>query len=157
MKKKVIILSIIFLMIDILSKIVIDNFLSLNESIIIINNFFRITKAYNYGASWSILSGYQFILILVSIIALILLVIYSKNFTFNNRNNIAFSMLYAGILGNLLNRIFLGYVIDFFDFKIFNYDYPIFNMADIFIVISTFLIIIAILKKEDENGISSKR
>ena len=144
-------------MIDILSKIVIDNFLSLNESIIIINNFFRITKAYNYGASWSILSGYQLILILVSIIALILLVIYSKIFTFNNRNNIAFSMLYAGILGNLLNRIFLGYVIDFFDFKIFNYDYPIFNMADIFIVISTFLIIIAILKKEDENGISSKR
>ena len=56
---------------------------------------------------------------------------------------------FLGIIGNLLNRLIYGYVIDFLDFKIFNYDFPVFNCADIAIVLGIFLIIIAIWKKED--------
>jgi signal peptidase II len=156
MKKKIIFKSIIFLIIDIISKILIDNFLTLSKSITIIKNFFNITKVYNYGASWSILSGYRFILIIISFAVLFILYNYQQKFKNNKRNIVAFSLLYGGITGNLLNRLFLGYVIDFLDFKIFSYDYPIFNFADAFIVIGTILLIIAIIKKEDNNEISSK-
>ena len=156
MKKKIIIFSCIFFVLDMLSKFTIDNFLGFNKSIVIINNFFKLTKVYNYGASFSILTGYQTILIILAIIILGLLFVYQNRFKINTRNTLAFSLLYAGIIGNLINRIFLGYVIDFFDFKIFNYNYPVFNLADIFIVIGMFLMIYAIYKKEDENENSSR-
>ena len=68
----------------------------------------------------------------------------------------AFGLLYGGIIGNLIDRMLYGYVIDFLDFKIFNFNYPVFNIADIGIVIGILLLIIAIFKKEDECGNSSK-
>ena len=151
MKKKIILGSVIFLIIDIISKFLIDNYLNLAESYVIINNFFNITKVYNYGASWSILTGQRIILILISFIILGILIYYLKKFKENKRNILAFSLLFGGIVGNLINRMFLGYVIDFLDFYIFNYDYPVFNFADVCIVIGIVLLIIAIYKKEDTN------
>lgn len=156
MKKKNIILTTIFLLLDIVSKLLIDNYLELNESYPIINNFFYITKVYNEGASWSIMWGMRILLIIISILVLIGLLYYQKKFILNNRNIISFSLLYSGIIGNLLNRVIHGYVIDFLDFRILSYDYPVFNIADICIVIGIFLLIIAIIKKEDEYGNSSK-
>ena len=156
MKKKIIIFTFIFLIIDIISKLIIDNNFILNKSLSIIPNFFYITKVYNEGASWSIMWGMQIVLIIISIIVLICLIYYQRKFILNNRNIIAFSLVYSGIIGNLLNRIVYGYVIDFLDFKIFSYDYPVFNIADTCIVLGIILLIIAIIKKEDENGISSK-
>ena len=156
MKKKIIIFTFIFLIIDIISKLIIDNNFILNKSLSIIPNFFYITKVYNEGASWSIMWGMQIVLIIISIIVLICLIYYQRKFILNNRNIIAFSLVYSGIIGNLLNRIVYGYVIDFLDFKILNYDYPVFNIADTCIVLGIILLIIAIIKKEDENGISSK-
>lgn len=156
MKKKNIFLAIIFLLIDIISKLLTDKYVMLDKSYKIINNFFYITKVYNEGASWSIMWGMRLILIIISIVILACIIVYQKRFKDNIRNNIAFSLLYAGIIGNLLDRVINGYVIDFLDFKIFNYDYPVFNFADIFIVIGIFLLCISIIKKEDENEISSR-
>ena len=87
---------------------------------------------------------------------LALLVYYQTKFVLNNRNILAFGILYGGIIGNLIDRIFYGRVIDFLDFTIFGYDFPVFNFADICIVSGIFLIIIAIYKKEDINEVSSK-
>ncbi len=150
MKKRILILAIIFFVIDILLKLLIDFNMSLDKSIILIPHFFNLTKVYNYGASWSFLSGYNILLIIITIIMLIILYNYQKRFKENIRNTIAFSLLYGGIWGNLLNRLVYGYVIDFLDFKIFGYDFPIFNFADIWIVLGILLLFIAILKKEDE-------
>ena len=59
-------------------------------------------------------------------------------------------MVIAGALGNLIDRLRLGYVIDFLDFKIFGYDFPVFNVADCLITIGCFfLIIISLLEKSD--------
>lgn len=156
MKKGNVILTIIFLFIDVISKLLIDKYLVLNISYKIINNFFYITKAYNEGASWSIMWGMRLLLIVITIVILIGIIFYQKKFKINKRNILAFSLLYAGIIGNLIDRIFYGHVIDFLDFKIFNYDYPVFNVADICIVLGICLIIIAIIKKEDENEVSSR-
>ena len=156
MNKKILCLSIIFLSIDLLSKYLIDKFFTLLKSITIINKFFYLTKVYNDGASWSILKGQKIILILITFIFLTVLIIYQKKFKENKRNILAFSLLYGGIIGNLIERIKNGYVIDFLDFYLFNYNYPVFNLADIFIVIGILLLIIAIYKKEDVNDCSSK-
>lgn len=156
MKKKIAILSILLLIIDIITKYLIDINFNLLETKEIIPNFFSITKVYNYGASWNILSGFRFLLIVISIIIIIALVLYQKKFKINTRNIIGFSLLYGGIMGNLVNRIFNGYVIDFLDFFILGYDYPVFNFADICIVCGIILLGIAIIKKEDINEDSSR-
>ena len=157
MKPKILLLSSLFFIIDFITKLVVDFKLELMSSIKIINKFFYLTKVYNYGASWSFLSGYQFILIIITILMLVILYFYQKKFKENKRNMLAFSLLYGGIFGNLINRVFFGYVIDFLDFKIFSYDFPVFNFADICIVMGIFLIIIAIWKKEDEFEINRRR
>ncbi len=156
MKKKILIGSIICLLLDILSKNLIDNFFMLTESKTIIKNFFNITKIYNDGASWNILAGSRYILILIAIVILVILFLYQKKFKNNLRNIISFSMIYGGIIGNLLNRIMYGYVIDFLEFNILGWDFPIFNVADIFIVVGVILLIYSIYKKDDENEVSSR-
>lgn len=155
MKKKIIILSIFLLLVDIITKYIIDIKFNLMETKEVITNFFSITKVYNYGASWNILSGYRILLIIITILVLVALFYYETKFLVNVRNTIAFSLVYSGIIGNLINRIFKGYVIDFLDFKIFGYDYPVFNFADICIVCGIILLGIAIIKKEDLNEVSS--
>jgi len=156
MRKKIIFLGIFILLIDIVTKYLIDINFNLMETKEIIANFFSVTKVYNYGASWNILSGYRILLIIITIIILIALFYYETKFIVNTRNIIAFSLLYSGIIGNLIDRIVHGYVIDFLDFTIFGYDYPVFNFADICIVCGIFLLGIAIIKKEDLNEVSSE-
>ena len=63
----------------------------------------------------------------------------------------------GGIIGNLLDRVLFGYVRDFFNFYIIGYDFPVFNVADIFIVLGVFILIISILKGEDSNGSNSRK
>ncbi len=157
MNKKIVLGSLCLLIVDIVTKMLIDYNFSLMSRKDIIPNFFAITKVYNYGASWNILTGHVIILIAISILILFLLYLYHKKFLLNIRNIIAFSLLFGGILGNLLDRILYGYVIDFLDFNIFGYDYPVFNLADTFIVVGIILLIIAIYKKEDEYVSYSRR
>ena len=156
MRKKSLLIAIIVLILDIVTKNIIDSNFLLLESKTIINNFFSITKVYNYGASWSILTGQATFLIIIAIIILLVLFFYQSKFLKNKKNIFAFSLLYGGITGNLIDRIAYGYVIDYLDFKIFNYDFPVFNIADICIVIGILLLIIAIYKKEDLYEVSSK-
>ncbi len=156
MKRKILLGSIICLFLDILSKYLIDRFFVVMESKTIINKFLFITKIYNDGASWNILSGNTIILIIITIIFLLFLLIYQKRFKINKRNIISFSMIYGGIIGNLLNRIIYGYVIDFIDIKLGHYNFPVFNLADIFIVLGVLLLLYSIYKKDDENEFNSR-
>ena len=153
MKKKSLIIATIIIVIDQLIKILIDNLLS--TSIVIIPNFFSLQKVYNTGAAWSILSNGTSILIIIAIIAFLLLLKYQNKFKINFRNTLAFGLIYGGLIGNLIDRIVYGYVIDYLRFIIFNYDFPIFNLADSAIVIGFILLILAIIKGE-ENENSSK-
>lgn len=156
MNRKIFFMAIIALLIDQISKIVIGIYFKLNESIIVLKNFFRITIVHNTGAAWSILQNKNILIIIFSLIALLIIYRFMFLFKSNKRNNIAFGLLVGGIFGNMLDRIIYGYVRDFLDFTIFNYDYPVFNVADIFIVVSIILLIIAIIKGEDGSANSSR-
>ena len=151
MNKRIIIITIISLIIDQLSKLFATSLLNLNETITVIKNFFYLTLCHNTGVAWSLLDNKRYLIVLITIVALILIIKFIKSFKNNLRNNIAFGLLLGGLFGNLIDRLFHGYVIDFLDFYLIKYDYPVFNLADIFIVIAILLLCISILKGDDKN------
>lgn len=157
MSKKIYITAIIIFIIDQISKVVISTYLSLNETIRVIKNFFYITYINNTGASFGILKNSKVLLILLSIIALIILVRYTNSFKNTKNNILGLGFLMGGIIGNLADRLLFGYVRDFLNFYIIGYDFPIFNIADIFIVLGVFILIISIIRGEDSNGNSSRK
>ena len=147
-----IILTLIFLIIDIVSKVIVSRYILLDESIKLINNFLYITYVRNTGAAWSMFSSRSVLVLIISsfIILGIILHVY-KNKPKKRMEKIAYSLIIGGALGNLINRITYGYVIDFIDIKIFKYDYPIFNLADSFIVIGVILLVIYTWRCENGN------
>lgn len=147
--KKILPISLLLVVIDQVVKILVINKMALQQSIIVINNFFNITYVRNTGAAWSILSGNVLLLIMISVIALGVIYYYLiKDKELNKIDIISYSMLIGGIIGNLIDRVVHGYVIDYLDFKIFNYNFPIFNIADTLIVISIIIIGISLIVGE---------
>lgn len=145
----IILISLFLTGLDQIIKIVIDHKLIVGKSIEIIPKFFNITNTRNYGAAWSILKDQAILLAIIGIVAIIIIyfnLIKDKNL--KKFDIILISMLIAGIMGNLIDRVRLGYVIDYLDFNIFGYDYPVFNFADILIVISMIALIIKSIKEE---------
>ena len=127
------------------------------ESIVIIKNFFNLTYVENTGAAFSILENNTIFLILITFVTLFLIYKFLlKNKEFNKLEIITYSLLIGGIIGNLIDRIVYGYVIDYLEFIILNRHMPIFNFADICIVIGTILFLILTIKEEQNARICSK-
>ena len=146
--KKIFSISFICILIDQIIKFIITININVTESKNIIKNFFRITYLQNNGAAFSILSGNRIFLILITLLSLILIYfILIKNKRINNIESICYGSLIGGIIGNLIDRIRLGYVIDYLDFNFGNYQYPVFNFADILIVLSAITLLIISLKE----------
>ena len=147
MKKKVYIISIIGILIDFLSKIFIMNKLSVGESKTIIKDFFYITHVNNKGAAWGLLSNNTILLIIVSVLFTCLFIYYIEKNKLKIYEEISAGIILAGILGNMFDRIFRGYVVDFLNFYIFGYDYPVFNIADTFIVTGVIILMVFYIKE----------
>ena len=150
-----IIISIILLCIDQISKLLVVNLLTKTNSITIIKNFFYLTYINNDGAAFSILVGKRIFLILIAVLVIVMLIRYIKKNNIQNKLElVSLALIIGGSLGNLMDRVVRGYVIDFLDFKIFNYNFPIFNLADTFIVIGVILLLLKELRKE--NNLDSR-
>ena len=106
LNKKTYIIAVLILIIDQVSKSVIEIFFNLNESVPVIKDFFYITVAHNTGGAWSIFSNHSYLFIIASVIAIVLLIKFMFGFKNNLRNNIAFASLFGGIFSNLADRIF---------------------------------------------------
>ena len=98
----------------------------------------------------------MFIIVNVIVIGLIVYFIFSKKEEISKAILVSLHLIIAGGISNLIDRIIHGYVIDFIDFYIFNYNYPVFNLADVALVIGFILIIYAIFKGEDKHGSNSR-
>lgn len=146
--KKIGLISLLVIIIDQAIKLLITNV----SNIEIIKNFFSITYVRNYGAAFSILNGSRWFLIITAIIAIILVYLFLiKNKNLTTIASFSYGILLGGIIGNLIDRMIFGYVIDYLDFNIFGYNYPIFNFADTCIVIGAFLLVF-IAFREDKNA-----
>lgn len=156
MNKKLFFITIISILFDQLIKFIISHFFSVYESITIINNFFNITYVKNTGAAFSILQGNQTLLIIITVLTILLINYFlTKDKNVNKFETITYGLLLGGIYGNLIDRILYGYVIDYLDFTIFGYNFAVFNLADILIVGTIFLLLINSFKKGGNNGKNS--
>ena len=153
MKKKVYIFSLIFFIIDLISKILVIN--TIKKEIVLIPNFLSFNKVSNEGAAFSILNGGRIFFILLGVTVIIYIVKYMLKSINNKVEILSYSLILGGIIGNLFDRIVYGKVVDFISFKIFGYYFPIFNLADSMIVIGAILLIINLIKG-DKNEIRSK-
>ena len=150
MKQKVLIISFITLILDLTTKFLVFSIDTFKDSVVIINNFFKITPIKNYGAAFSSFENMNVLLITVSVIILIYLLYTVPKVKNNMLNGLSYGLLIGGLLGNLIDRLVLGYVRDFLSFKIFGFNFAIFNIADIGIVVGVLLILLLSIKREKE-------
>ena len=155
MKKKYIICSIIVLLliiIDQVTKVLIINNLGFGNSKVIINNFFKFSCIKNTGISFGLLSGYRIIIILLTFLIVGFLI---YELIRDKKNNklllISSTLIIGGAFGNLIDRLFRGYVVDFISFTLFSREMAIFNIADICITLGIVLYLIDVLGDKNER------
>ena len=135
-------LFLILLIIDQYSKFIVDKTLSVGETVPIIDNFFNLTYVQNRGVAFGLFQGKIDIVSILAIIAIGLILFYFfKNFKkISFLERIAYTMIFSGAVGNMIDRIFRAYVVDMLDFRgIWSF---IFNFADVWIKIGEVLIIV---------------
>lgn len=152
--KKIGIISLIVIIIDRILKVLVTNNFVLNVRNKIIDGFFYITNCHNEGAAFSLFSGNVLFLIFITLIVLFLIYRTINKENVNKIEILAYGLLLGGILGNLYDRIFYGYVIDYLDFVIFKFNFAIFNLADAAIVIGAILLIV--FEGSDNDGRKNK-
>lgn len=157
MKKKILILGILFLIIDQLLKQFILTNIPYQKVISVIPNFFYLTYVKNTGGAWSILTGNIILLLIIGFLSFIGLLYYLyKKESFSHLEVLYFSFLIGGILGNIIDRLWYQAVIDYLGFIFGKYYFPIFNLADMLIVCGVILFILKELRG-DQNGIRGNK
>ncbi len=145
-------ISIVGILIDQITKIAVDRSMQLFDSIPIVEHFFHLTYVRNRGAAFSFLSNASWRLpffISVSIIAaIVILVAFQKMRDDQKLAHTSLALIFSGAVGNLIDRIRLGEVIDFLDAHWYRHHWPAFNVADSLICVGVFLLAIDMLLEE---------
>lgn len=143
----------IVIAIDQISKWIIIQTMDVYDQISIIDGFFRITSHRNKGAAWGILQNQMMFFYIITIIVVIGIVYYMEKHAKQHKLlGVALSFILGGALGNFIDRLIHKEVVDFLDFNIFGYEYPIFNFADSFLVIGVILVVIFTFYDERKKG-----
>lgn len=151
-KFKIILIAVISVILDQIVKYLIISKCTLYKKNPVIDGLFNITYVQNRGAAWGILNNNIILLVVITVLALGLICSFIfKESNIKKLDIVLYGMLLGGIIGNFIDRIFRGYVIDFLDFIIFGYDFPVFNIADMLIVISVGIMIITYWRSRNEN------
>ena len=125
--------------IDQFSKFMVVKNLALDSSVTVINKFFSIYHIGNTGAAWSILEGQRVVFIIISCIACVAIVYFLVK-SKDKLLKLALSLIFAGAVGNLIDRVLKGSVTDFLRFDFGSYMFPVFNVADMSVVIGSALL-----------------
>lgn len=132
-------------------------FLKEIDTLPLIKNVLHLTYLENTGAAFGILKNNRWIFLVVSAVAIVALLFYLAKFRPKNKwLLVGLSFIVGGGIGNMIDRLLLGYVIDFIDFRLINF--AVFNVADTFVCIGAVLVIIYVFffsekesKKESES------
>lgn len=156
--KKITILALCCVVLDQFVKWIITHMIDFMEQVFVIPDFFYITYVRNYGAAWSILDGNRAFFIFMAFFCLALIYyffIYHQKLS--KREILGYGLLIGGIIGNLIDRMILGYVVDYIGLIFFGYHYPVFNIADVCIVGSVFIILYHLWKERNSDGTDNHR
>ena len=135
---------------DQLSKIWAINDLKAIGSIPIIQNMFHLTYVENRGAAFGMLENNQIIFIIVALVASIFGLYYLHTKKINLIGKTGIILIISGAIGNAIDRLRLGFVVDYFDFRII-WEY-VFNIADVFVVVGTILLCVYIIFYEEKSN-----
>ena len=159
MKRKIYIYLIVVLLLvalDQITKLLVVNSFNVNDKLILIDYFLKFYYIRNTGISFGILSNHTFIIICLTI----LIIIYMIYESIKNKNNklllVSSSLIISGAFGNLIDRLFRGYVVDFISFTLFKREMAIFNLADMFITFGIILYIIVLIVEGKNERNSNK-
>ncbi len=148
------IIVLVIVLLDQISKLAAIKYLKGNRPLVLIEDFFQLYYVENTGAAFGIFKNGRYFFIIVSILVIVFVVLFIIKYfhSLTLTMKIALSVFIGGAIGNLIDRIRLGYVVDFLSFKLpWGYDFPVFNIADTFIVISTIIIMSMLLFNKYEN------
>ena len=128
---KLILFAVPFVLLDLITKS-----LAMGKDISVVNDILKIKYAINTGGTFSLLTGYNWLFVIISIGIIIFFLIFSENL-----DKVGFSgfvLILSGAFGNLIDRLVYGYVRDFIDFGFF----PTFNLADVFLSVGVVLVVL---------------
>jgi len=147
------IVATVVIAIDQLTKWLVVSKMELYEQIPIIDNFFYLTSHRNSGAAWGILQDQMLFFYIVTVVVLVGVIYYMHTYAKGNKLlSLGLSLILGGAIGNFIDRLIHQEVVDFLDFIIFKYDYPIFNIADSALVVGVILVIITTFVDEKKKG-----
>ena len=147
----------VILFADQLTKFIVDQTMPLHHSIPVIDNLFNLTYVRNTGAAFGIFAGSYAgfrlpFLIAFSLVAIGFILLMLRRLPDNEKGLItALSFILGGAVGNLIERIAYGEVIDFLDFYWLSYHWPAFNIADSFITIGVLITVYCLIKAKGED------
>lgn len=150
--------AIILLAVDQLTKIWVVKCFKIYESVEIIPGFFNFTSVRNQGAAWSILSGkVGFLLVFSILVAICIGIFFRKLCERCPERFLALLMILSGIVGNCIDRMCYGEVVDFLHVHYYNaYHYPVFNVADMAICCGVGIFLISgFCRKSEKEKVSS--
>jgi len=146
--KKLSIIGLIVLVLDQLTKYIVMSTMTKGQSIVIIKDFFALTSHRNQGAAWGMFQGRMGFFYVVTAFSLVLFYFLYKELDRKSFFvNLGLGMMIGGTFGNFIDRVTMGEVVDFLDFTIpvINYDFPIFNVADMGLSVGVTILIIIML------------
>lgn len=144
--------SALVLVLDQITKVYIDKTMALHSSITVIEGFFNITYLRNKGAAFGILANsawrLPFFLLVSTVAVVVILFVVRKLRDDQVLNTVSLALIFSGALGNLIDRVRLGEVIDFLDVHWQGHHWPAFNVADSAICVGVFLLAIEMFLEE---------
>jgi signal peptidase II len=149
-------LSALVIVVDQITKRVVDSAMQLHQTIELIP-YFQLTYMRNQGAAFSFLSGaggwQRWFFIGLAIVASVFIFIWLRKLdTSRRREAVAWALVLGGALGNLIDRILYGYVIDFLDVYVGDWHWPAFNVADSAITLGVVLLLLDSFKTQPVEG-----
>ena len=143
-------LVLIAIALDQISKYIVAHLLPFEDTFTVIPGFFSLTHTRNPGAAFGILAGQRWIfMVFTSLIILAAIFALLSGKIKNIWGIVALSMVLGGGIGNMIDRIFIGEVIDFFAFNFWGYEFAVFNVADIFVCCGVFILAFYIIFTHD--------
>ncbi len=140
----------ILLLLDQITKWIVLKTLVSVDTVALIDGIFHLTYCENRGAAFGIMQNQVWFFVIVTIVVLAAVIWYMiKHKPENKWLNLSLTLLIGGALGNFIDRIFRGYVVDFLDFRLINF--PIFNVADCFVVVGAIILACYLIFSEYEK------
>jgi signal peptidase II len=147
----------VLLVVDQITKILVERNFALGEHIQIIPGFFDLTYVTNKGAAWGILHGYGWLLLAIAIAVILVAVSTMRWLTEGwNERYLALFIVISGIIGNSIDRIWRGEVVDFLDFYVNGWHWPAFNIADSAICVGVCVYFLSTLLRKSDSKNTAK-